>query len=175
MMGPQKTEKKATKGQKKILEDNKSTIKFYTMLSSGSLGLYLLVMWLFFFDHLKFGTMLSAFISLIIYVSAISFMQFMAKPSYSESGSLIDGGIDLNMEAGMAEYAKDLVILTVICQCLSLISNYFLLLWLAAPFYASYLIWVSVLAPWFFAPAPEDGPVNEKKQRKMERRMRRMN
>ena len=31
-------------------------------------------------------------------------MKYMAKPAYSESGSLIDGGIDLNMEAGFAEY-----------------------------------------------------------------------
>ena len=28
----------------------------------------------------------------------------MAKPTYSESGALIDGGMDLNTESGTAEY-----------------------------------------------------------------------
>lgn len=31
-------------------------------------------------------------------------MELMAKPTYSESGSLIDGGMDLNSESGTAEY-----------------------------------------------------------------------
>lgn len=31
-------------------------------------------------------------------------MSAMAKPVFAEDGSLVDGGIDLNMEQGMAEY-----------------------------------------------------------------------
>ena len=31
-------------------------------------------------------------------------MESMAKPTYSESGALIDGGMDLNSESGTAEY-----------------------------------------------------------------------
>lgn len=31
-------------------------------------------------------------------------MSAMAKPVFAEDGSLLDGGIDLNMEQGMAEY-----------------------------------------------------------------------
>ena len=31
-------------------------------------------------------------------------MESMAKPTYSESGALIDGGMDLNIESGTAEY-----------------------------------------------------------------------
>lgn len=30
-------------------------------------------------------------------------MKFMAKPKYSDSKQLLDSGIDLNMEAGIAE------------------------------------------------------------------------
>ena len=30
-------------------------------------------------------------------------MTSMAKPTYSDAGALIDGGIDLNMTSGMAE------------------------------------------------------------------------
>lgn len=34
-------------------------------------------------------------------------MSAMAKPAFAEDGSLIDGGIDLNMEQGMAEYVTN--------------------------------------------------------------------
>ncbi|XP_053202527.1 transmembrane protein 208-like isoform X2 [Panonychus citri] len=166
--------KTATKGQKQILEDNKSTIKLYLGISSVSLITYLLVTFIFFFQQFTFRYMFFTFLTIIIYIGAIGFMKFMAQPSYSETGSLVDGGLDLNMEAGMAEYAKDIVILTAGVQLLSLISNYFILLWFAAPGYASYLIWVNILGPWIFAPAPEEGPVNEKKQKKLDRRMKRM-
>ena len=41
---------------------------------------------------------------------------------------------------------------------------------LQAPARAFYLLWVNFLGPWFFAPPPE---VDEKKQKKMERKMKR--
>lgn len=94
---------------------------------------------------------------------------------------------------------KDLILLTAIVQSLSLISNYFwffLLLVskallfvrqvgpitvrkllydkhgiiLQAPGRAGYMLWVNILSPWIFAEAPE---VDDKKQKKMERRMKR--
>ena len=43
---------------------------------------------------------------------------------------MVNGGMDLTMEGGMAEHAKDLLLVTAIVQMLSLISNYFWLLWL---------------------------------------------
>jgi hypothetical protein len=30
-------------------------------------------------------------------------MVYMARPKYSETGQLLDGGVDLNMESGVAE------------------------------------------------------------------------
>ena len=41
---------------------------------------------------------------------------------------------------------------------------------LQAPSRAFYMLWVNILAPWFFAEAPE---VDEKKNKKAERRMKR--
>ncbi len=38
-----------------------------------------------------------------IYVGCYQFMASMAKPVYSQTGALVDGGLDLNMESGMAE------------------------------------------------------------------------
>eukprot|EP00794_Sanderia_malayensis_P019131 gene19131-21048_t len=78
--------------------------------------------------------------------------------------------IDLNISSGMAEHAKDVILLTAIIQVLSLISSYFLLLWLLVPSYAFYLLWVNFLGPWFFAEPPE---MDEKHTRKMERRAKR--
>lgn len=31
-------------------------------------------------------------------------MVFMARPKYTETGQIIDSGVDLNMEGGIAEY-----------------------------------------------------------------------
>jgi hypothetical protein len=42
-------------------------------------------------------------ISFLIYAGSYKFMSYMARPVYGEAGNLIDGGTDLNMEAGMAE------------------------------------------------------------------------
>ena len=102
-------------------------------------------------------------------------MKYMAKATYSETGALIDAGIDLNMKEGFAEHLKDLIILTSGTQILSLASNYFWLLWLLAPGRAVLLLWKNIISPYVFAPAPVvDEEREEKKQRKLERKMRRI-
>ncbi len=80
------------------------------------------------------------------------------------------------MPEGMAEHVKDLVILTCGAQMLSLLSNYLWLLLLLAPLRAAWMAWVSIISPWLFAPAPEDvdPDAEAKRQRKMDRKMRRM-
>ncbi|XP_064781285.1 transmembrane protein 208-like isoform X2 [Oncorhynchus masou masou] len=99
-------------------------------------------------------------------------MTAMAKAVIGEDGSLLDGGIDLNMEQGMAEHLKDVILLTAILQVLSTISSWFWYLWLLAPARAMFLLWVNFLGPWFSAETPGAAPeeVNEKKQRRQERR-----
>lgn len=41
--------------------------------------------------------------SLAVYGASYHSMSSMARASFSEDGSLMDGGMDLNMEQGMAE------------------------------------------------------------------------
>lgn len=41
--------------------------------------------------------------SCVVYGTSYRSMNSMAKPSFADDGSLADGGIDLNMEQGMAE------------------------------------------------------------------------
>ncbi|NWZ89833.1 TM208 protein, partial [Nesospiza acunhae] len=109
--------------------------------------------------------------SLVVYGTSYRSMNSMAKPSFTDDGSLADGGIDLNMEQGMAEHLKDVILLTAIVQVLSCFSPYVWYFWLLAPGRALYLLWVNILGPWFTAEAsPAAQEPNEKKQRRQERR-----
>ncbi|KAK3581191.1 hypothetical protein CHS0354_024725 [Potamilus streckersoni] len=151
--------KQATKGQKQIQEENQSTLKFYMYIIFGINAAYLVLQYIFFYDSFT-----ALYIILFLWAVGVNF------GSYKFMSSMASKGIDLNMEAGMAEHAKDVILVTCIVQSISLISNYFWLLWLLVPGRAFYLLWVNILAPWIFAEAPE---VDEKKQKKMERKMRR--
>ncbi|XP_076340659.1 transmembrane protein 208 [Tachypleus tridentatus] len=168
-MPPQKG-KQATKGQKQIVQENKETLKFYAIMTITTEVLYSIVLILFFWEEFSFYYWMVIGLTLAVYIGNLQFMNYMAKAVYSESGALLDGGIDLNMESGLAEHLKDLIILTVGVQLLSLLSNYFWFLWLLAPGRAFYLLWVNILGPWIFQPPPE---VDEKKQKKLERKAKR--
>lgn len=166
-MAPQKG-KQATKGQKQIVEENKDTVKFYSKMAVAAVGIHFAVHVAICRGSFTFVYWLVFIFTILLYGGCIQAMRYMAKASYSDSGQLLDGGIDLNMQGGLAEHLKDLVILTAAIQMLSLISNYVWLFWLLAPGRAIYLLWVNILGPWFFQPAPPE--VDEKKQKKMERK-----
>jgi len=168
----QKKGKEGTKGAKQIVEENATTLMFYRNMIFGSLATYVALMLILSSGFTGWDIFFLVF-AIIINGACQYFMMFMAKTVYSEAGGLIDSGVDLNMEAGIAEHVKDVIILTSGCQVLSFFSNYFWLLWLLVPLKAMYYVWTKVIAPWVFAPAPEQTPADEKKQRKMERRMRR--
>ena len=116
------------------------------------------------------------FVVLAIYVGSFQFLFRLGSPKTSEpdgKGQLLDPGLDLNMESGMAEHVKDAIILTAFAQVASLITNYFWLLLFFAPIRLFWMAWKSVISPWLFAPPPEEDEMDEKKQRKMERKMKR--
>ncbi|XP_027840258.1 transmembrane protein 208 [Aphis gossypii] len=172
-MAPQKG-KIGTKGQKQILEENEATLKFYRNMIAAVSAIYIIV-------QLAFGNVFSL-TNIFLYALVIAshggsykFMAYMSAAKFTENGQLLDAGTDLNMEGGLAEYTKDLIILTSGCQLLSLISNYFWLLWLLAPGQAFWVLWKNFLGPYFMQKAPEDNSpeVNEKKQKKLERRRKR--
>lgn len=171
-MGTQKG-KQATKGQKQIVEENKSTLNFYFYVIIFSNIGYLLPTYYIFWDSFTLLYMVIYLGAVVVHCSSYQVMLRMAKATYAAPGQLVDGGIDLNMESGMAEHLKDIILLTATVEVLSLISSYFWLVWLLIPIRALYLLWVNILGPWFFAPSPEE-EVSEKKQKKMERKMRRM-
>jgi len=162
--------KQATKGQKQILEENAQTMKFYTYIILGANVIYLAASYLLFWDSFTTFYMFLFGVTTAVYCGTYKFMSSMARASFGPDGSLLDGGIDLNMNEGMAEHMKDLILLTAATQVLSTLSNYFWLLILLAPGRAGYILWVNFIGPWFFAPAPE---VDEKKAKKAERKMKR--
>ncbi|KAK5874263.1 hypothetical protein PBY51_019228 [Eleginops maclovinus] len=161
--------KVGTKGKKQIYEENEETLRFYNRVILGANAIYAAVNLVAFSS--SFGTWLLLGFALAVYLGSYRSMYSMARPTFSEDGGLLDGGIDLNMEQGMAEHLKDVILLTAIVQVLSTLSSYFWYLWLLAPARAAHLLWVNFLGPWFMAEnpsAPEE--VNEKKQRRQERR-----
>lgn len=170
-MAPHKG-KQGTKGQKQIVEENVTTLKFYRNMALGVNIVYYIVAVCVLNGSFTFGTIAMLMVSTAVYIGSYQFMAYISAPKYTESGQLLDSGIDLNMEGGLAEHVKDLIILTSGCQLLSLISNFFWLFWLLAPGRAFWLLWVNVLSPYFFQEAPSS-EVDEKKQRKLERRMKR--
>ncbi|XP_035228772.1 transmembrane protein 208-like, partial [Stegodyphus dumicola] len=128
-MAPQKG-KQGTKGQKQIVEENKGTLRFYTIMAVTAELLYIVVMISVFWEAYTILYVFLTLLTVALYGGSLQFMSYMARASYSETGQLLDGGIDLNMESGIAEHLKDLIILTAVTQVLSLVSNYFWILWL---------------------------------------------
>ncbi|XP_064868632.1 transmembrane protein 208-like [Oncorhynchus nerka] len=161
-----------TKGKKQIYEENGATLKFYTRVILGANAIYTALNLLVFYSSSTFWTWFALVFALAVYVGSYRSMTAMAKAVFGEDGSLLDGGIDLNMEQGIAEHLKDVILLTAILQVLSTISSWFWYLWLLAPARAMFLLWVNFLGPWFSAETPGAAPeeVNEKKQRRQERR-----
>lgn len=54
-------------------------------------------------DLTMFSFQIAFVFSMLIYGASYRSMSSMAKPTFADDGSLADGGIDLNMEQGMAE------------------------------------------------------------------------
>ncbi|XP_046684614.1 transmembrane protein 208 [Homalodisca vitripennis] len=170
-MAPQKG-KQGTKGQKQIVEENAETLKFYWRMALIANAVYYSLALTVLSDCFTWINILMLVISTIVYATSYQFMGYISVPKYTATGQLIDAGVDLNMEGGLSEHVKDLIILTSGVQVLSLLSSYFWLLWLLAPGRAVQLTWSNLLSPYFFQQG-EPQEVDEKKQRKMERRMRR--
>lgn len=67
---------------------------------------------------------------------------------------------------------KDLIILTAATQVLALMSNWFWFLLLLAPFRAIWMLWGTIIQPWLNQ-KNEQPDVDEKKQKKLDRKMKR--
>lgn len=170
--------KTGTRGNAQIAKENVETINFYRNMIIGSNGIYFLVMTMLGAQYRWVPEITMFAISFILYTGSFQFLFRLGTPKTTEpdgKGQLLDPGLDLNIEGGMAEHVKDLIILTTAAQLTSLISNYLWCLLLFAPARAFWMLWKNVISPWLFAPAPEETELDEKKQKKLDRKMRRAN
>ena len=159
--------KQGTRGMKQILEENQSTIAYYFNLFAGSNAIYLILRFLFFWE--SFTTKFIVLYSLTLLIQFISYyyMNSMSQPIYdNDNKTIIDPGSDLNMPGHISEYLKDAILFPIIVYVCSLYTNYAWLLLLVAPGFAFYKLWVLVLAPYIFAPGPEDQE-QEQEQKKV--------
>uniref|UniRef100_A0A669QX41 Transmembrane protein 208 n=1 Tax=Phasianus colchicus TaxID=9054 RepID=A0A669QX41_PHACC len=163
--------KAGTKGKKQIFEENRETLRFYLRIIVGASPQPGSLAGRSASHASRLSRQLAFAFSSAVYGASYRSMSSMARPAFADDGSLADGGIDLNMEQGMAEHLKDVILLTAMVQVLSCFSLYVWYFWLLAPGRALYLLWVNILGPWFTAEssAPTQEP-NEKKQRRQERR-----
>eukprot|EP00095_Tigriopus_kingsejongensis_P007225 snap_masked-scaffold1635_size32709-processed-gene-0.9 protein:Tk07225 transcript:snap_masked-scaffold1635_size32709-processed-gene-0.9-mRNA-1 annotation:"transmembrane protein 208" len=165
--------KEGTRGAKQIAKENSETILFYRNMIIGSNAIYFLIRTLFGLDYSGWDVGMFL-LTALIHIGCFQFLNRTGTPTLGPSGQLVDPGLDLNMVSGLAEHVKDLIILTSGVQILSLLTNYLWLLLLLAPLRAALMAWTLLIAPWLFAPAPEKTEMDDKKQRKMDRKMRRM-
>lgn len=150
--------KEATKGQKQIEKENQETLKWYVSLAVGTLLPRLLITSM----YMTTSNIVWTCFALFIHIMALVAMYYTALP-----------GVDLNLAGGFGEKLKDIILSTSICSVITCYSNWFWFLMLWLPAYYVYKLWVTVIGPWIFQPAPEGPPpeVAEKKRKKMERKM----
>ncbi|XP_065316958.1 transmembrane protein 208-like [Gordionus sp. m RMFG-2023] len=152
--------KEGTKGQKLIIQENKSTLNFYLIIIAIASLIHVASQLLFGLHSNKILSLISLLLNGACY--------WLLKTQAGETF----GNVDLNTNSGLSENVKDAIILTSITQILALISRWFWLLLLLIPIRAFYLLWTYILQPWFFAQPVNDSEANEKKQKKLDRKMR---
>lgn len=93
--------KEGTKGQKQIVTENQETLKFYRNMAVIATAIYITGMIVF--SSFRTTEILLTLFAVIQYGVCFQFMVHVSKAKYSDSGHLIDSGMDLNMNGGMAE------------------------------------------------------------------------
>ncbi|XP_028170838.1 transmembrane protein 208 [Ostrinia nubilalis] len=165
--------KAPTKGAKQILMENSATVSFYRNMAVGAGVFHVLLLICVYADSVTPFNICMNVLVISLNATCYHLMRSMSQPKYTDNNQLIDPGLDLNMEGGMGEHIKDVVILTSITHILAIITNYFWLLLIFMPIRAFWLLWKHILGPWFFQEAPQDTEQDEKKRKKMERKMKR--
>lgn len=165
--------KQGTKGNKQIVEDNVSTLRFYRNMSCMSFLLNM-VFTLFFKESFAVLHYVMLILAAVVHLSSYYFMISMSTPRYADNGVILDSGNDLNIEGGIAEHVKDIIILTTGAQLASLFSIYFWYLLLLAPLRAIWLMWKNFIGPWLRQRSEESNPLTEKKINKNDKKIKRM-
>lgn len=162
------------RGGKQVVRENIETHDFYRNMVVTALVFQALVFY-FWWQTYTLSDLFLVGLSLALLAGNYAFMRFMIRPTYNHLGDLTDPGADMYLTGGTAEYVKDLFILVCGTMVLAAVYSWFWLLLLFIPVRVGYSTWVLAIQPWLFPDRPEQEPeVDEKKQRKLERRAKRM-
>ena len=96
-MNKQNKGKKATRGEKQILEENVQTIKFYFYLHAGSNAAYLLLRYLLRWDDFTTKYIVLYCLTLFLSSAGYYFISHAGRPLKDENGLIVGAGSDLNM------------------------------------------------------------------------------
>ncbi|XP_059055213.1 transmembrane protein 208 isoform X2 [Achroia grisella] len=140
-------------------------------MAMAATGVYCILTPTFYSDNLSSSIIFINVLVMCGYIACYRMMKYISRPHYTADNQLIDPGLDLNMEGGIGEHIKDIVILLSLTHILAIVTNYFWCLLLALPLRAGWLLWTNILGPWFFQPAPEETEQDEKKKKKKMKRM----
>uniref|UniRef100_A0A8D8DYQ7 Transmembrane protein 208 n=1 Tax=Culex pipiens TaxID=7175 RepID=A0A8D8DYQ7_CULPI len=165
--------KQATKGNKQVIEENVATLKFYRNMCIIFSFICILFSFIFYGSFGAFHYVL-LIVTVSIHLSSYYFMISMSKPRYTDNGVVLDSGNDLNIEGGIAEHVKDIIILTAGAQLTSLLSTYFWCLLILAPLRAFWLMWKHFIGPWLCQRSEESNQFTEKKPNKNEKKIKRV-
>ncbi len=97
--------KEGTRGSSLIAKENVETLTFYRNMIFGANGIFFLVNTLFGYHYATFDIVMFV-ICFLFYIGAFQFMRSMGSPKLADNGQVLDPGVDLNMEGGLAEHCK---------------------------------------------------------------------
>ena len=97
--------KEGTRGSSLIAKENVETLTFYRNMIFGANGIYFTVNTLLGHHYVTFDIVMFV-ICFIVHIGSFQFMRSMGNPSLADNGQVLDPGVDLNMEGGLAEHSK---------------------------------------------------------------------
>jgi hypothetical protein len=156
----------ANQGAKKRLEENARRLRLLQTIIAVSAGLYAFVNLYLRSASASWWTWTGYITALAAFAATYGAIAASARPVYDERGEMQSGGADLNM-GGMNSYFHDLLYLTGAVLLLTCASPWFWLLYLLAPGFALYKLWVHVL--WPYLNSDKEPAMDEATRKKMEK------
>ncbi|XP_028126936.1 transmembrane protein 208-like [Camellia sinensis] len=161
-------------GAKKRKEENSCHLKNVLCFIIFSNVFYLVVRAGIFHSTFKWKHWVGFLLTFFTYVIPYQQLATMAKPTYSESGELEDGGFDLTTD-GVCGYVHEVIYIIGFVQLTTIISEKFWYIYLVIPMFAAYKLlgfvkgFMSLGSKVFFPPNIYDEKLRKKRE-KIERK-----
>ncbi|KAL9228362.1 hypothetical protein vseg_003951 [Gypsophila vaccaria] len=127
----------ANQGAKKRKEENARHISNLLRVIIACNVVYILVRMIIYRSSFTWKHWIGLIMTSLAYTIPYKQLASMAKPAYTDSGELMDGGFDMST-GGVCGYLHDLIYITCFVQIASLISEKFWYTYLVIPGFAAY-------------------------------------